>query len=260
MEKTTCAEPVRTIHHFACSGGTLISKAVAALPRTVLLSEIDPLSDILLPIAGDFTPTDMLRHLRRSRFPHAQEVIVETFVASVAALQGSLARRGHSLVLRDHPHSLFCLDRIDSESRPSLLEILQPHLSLRSVVTVRHPLDAFLSLNAQGWRHFTPFTLDEYSRRYLQFLDRHAGIPIVRYEDFVAAPEATLEQICQHLNLTFDPSALTRISEIHLSGDSGRKGDEIVARPRRDIPEDIAEQRGKISAYTDLCDRFHYQY
>ena len=37
-------EPVRLLHHFACSGGSLISKCVATMPNVQLLSEVDPLS------------------------------------------------------------------------------------------------------------------------------------------------------------------------------------------------------------------------
>ncbi|MEA5392276.1 hypothetical protein VB738_13520 [Cyanobium gracile UHCC 0139] len=33
---------VRTLHHVACSGGTLISRYLAALPDVVLLSELNP--------------------------------------------------------------------------------------------------------------------------------------------------------------------------------------------------------------------------
>ena len=34
----------RAIHHFACSGGTVISKCVAAMPHVALLSEVNPLN------------------------------------------------------------------------------------------------------------------------------------------------------------------------------------------------------------------------
>jgi hypothetical protein len=33
---------VRTLHHVACSGGTLISRCLAALPDVVVLSELNP--------------------------------------------------------------------------------------------------------------------------------------------------------------------------------------------------------------------------
>src|SRR5690606_26210779 len=37
-------EPVRIVHHFACTGGTLICKCIAAMPNTQLLSEVNPLN------------------------------------------------------------------------------------------------------------------------------------------------------------------------------------------------------------------------
>jgi len=63
---TAQPEPLRTAAHFACSGGTLISKCIAALPNVQLLSEVDPLSSYVAPGANGFTPTDLVALLRQS--------------------------------------------------------------------------------------------------------------------------------------------------------------------------------------------------
>ena len=39
-----CGPTLRTIHHFACTGGTVISKCLAALPQVMLISEINPIN------------------------------------------------------------------------------------------------------------------------------------------------------------------------------------------------------------------------
>jgi hypothetical protein len=39
---------IRVIHHLACSGGTLISKCISAMPNVYLLSEAHPFSDLHL--------------------------------------------------------------------------------------------------------------------------------------------------------------------------------------------------------------------
>lgn len=253
-------EPIRTLHHFACSGGTLIAKCIAALPGVVLLSEIDPLSEILLPANlrdPKFAPTDLFGALLLSRRPINPAVITAGFREATQTIVAGLAPRGQSLVIRDHAHSHFCT-QIDPKNRQSLHEILaEGRHPLLSLVTVRHPLDSFLSLHANGWLHFSPPTLATYCQRYVEFLDRHADLEIVKYEDFVAAPERVLAQICHFLALPFHASALELFSIIRLSGDSGRKGRQIAERPRREVPADIAAQRGG-QDYEQLCARLGY--
>ena len=46
-EKYEATKPViRIIHHLACSGGTLISKCISAMPNVYLLSEVHPFTDL----------------------------------------------------------------------------------------------------------------------------------------------------------------------------------------------------------------------
>lgn len=257
----TGPEPIRTLHHFACSGGTLMSKCVAALPGVVLLNEIDPLSEIHLPaklLDPKFAPTDLFGALLLSRRPINPAVITAGFRDATQAIVAGLAPRGQSLVIRDHAHSHFCT-QVDPGSRQSLHEILaEGRHPVLSLVTVRHPLDSFLSLHANGWLHFSPPTLATYSQRYVEFLDRHADLEIVKYEDFVEAPESTLAKVCQSLALPFHASALELFPIMRLSGDSGRKGRQIAERPRREVPTEIDAQRSGHD-YGSLCARLGYE-
>ncbi len=59
-------EPIRTIHHFACTGGTLISKCLACMPNTQLLSEVEPFSRMQEMSQSRFHPTDFIRLIRHS--------------------------------------------------------------------------------------------------------------------------------------------------------------------------------------------------
>lgn len=253
--------PLRSLHHFACSGGTLIAKCIAALPNSIVVSEIDPLSKMGVNVTGfapRFAPTDLILGLRHAAREVDEDILVEIFKSGINAAHAGLSKQGYNLVLRDHAHSHFCTNT-DAASRPSLHEILASELPLRSVVTVRHPLDSFLSLTANGWVNFEPATLDEYSRRYLAFLDRHAGVPVVLYEDFVRAPEEGLERLCSLLDLPFSPLALEFMPVIRMTGDSGRSGGEISMRRRREVPQELAEIRSDSGDYRALCARFGYE-
>lgn len=261
-------EPVRLVHHLACTGGTLISRCVAGLPNTVLLGEIDPLglapflqpgpeADALGRGKLPFRPTDVLVALRGALRPVPDALVCDAFVASIAAAQEALSRRGQTLVIRVHSHSQFCSDA-DPDARPTVAEMLAPHWPTRGVVTVRHPLDTFLSLQANNFVHFAPFTLDEFARRHHLFLDRHADLPILRYEDFVAAPERGLQEIARHLGLRYAASALDTFDVVRLSGDSGRTGGAIRARRRREVPDTVAGEIGQSAAFLSLCGRLGY--
>jgi len=250
--------PIRTIHHFACSGGTVMSRCIAAQPNAVLLSEIDPLSQIGMGNASRFIPTDLVFHARQARRELSQDSILRVFLAGLRSLRDELDAAGRVLILRDHPHSMFCMKE-DPESRPTLHEIIAKEVPVVSVVTTRHPLDSFLGLEAANWRHFDPFTLEEYARRMILFLDRHAGIPIVKYEDFTVDPAATIEKICGYLDMSFNPEAIELNGDFTLSGDSGRKGAVIEPRPRRPVPPEIEAQRNDSPTYRALCERLEYE-
>lgn len=249
---------VRSVHHFACTGGTLMSKCIGALPGSVLLSEIDPLSTLHLENGRKlFFPTDILADLHIGvRRPPPQD-LCDIFMAGILQMRDTLAERGQTLIVRDHAHSQFCTD-IDFTSRPTLHDILARRTPVRALVTLRHPLDSFLSLGSNKWQHFAPFTLEEYCLRYGAFLEAHNGIERVCYEAFVADPEAVLKQICDILDLSFDPLALDLIGLFRFSGDSGRTGGTIAPRARRTVPEDLASQAGSSPAYEALCGGLGY--
>ncbi|KPQ05528.1 MAG: hypothetical protein HLUCCA12_14745 [Rhodobacteraceae bacterium HLUCCA12] len=253
-------QPLRSIHHFACTGGTVMSKALFALPNTVVLSEIDPLSTIMVSSEGKvpFAPTDLIFGLRHSVRPVEDRVIIDSFLAGLEVAKTGLEKSGRHLVLRDHAHSQFCLQSVDPAARPTLLEMVSTRFDLRAVVTMRHPLDSFLSLTKNGWVHFSPSTLEAYAHRYLAFLDRHEGLPVILYEDFAVDPNAALRRMCGHLDLPFSPLAADLIGAIRLSGDSGRKEGPIGPRPRRNVPAEIEAQRHDSPSYIALCNRFAY--
>ena len=253
-------QPIRSIHHFACTGGTLMCKALFALPNAVVLSEIDPLSKMMLTESGKvpFAPTDLIYALRHSIRPVDENVLAESFLAALEAVKNRLERDGRYLILRDHAHSQFCWEDVDFDSRPTLHEMLADHFDTRSIVTIRHPLDSYLSLITNKWVHFTPATLEEYARRYLAFLDRHDGLPIVLYEDFTVNPDIVLRQMCDYLGLKYSTLATGLLSVVRMSGDSGRNEGPIGPRPRREVPEEIEAQRGNSPSYRALCARFDY--
>ena len=250
----------RSIHHFACTGGTLISRCVGAVANVTLLSEIDPLSELLFPQAGQkpkFNPSDLIYTARVVPRPLSASGAEAVFDAAMDALMAELSGRGRYLVLRDHAHSQFCTTT-DPSSRPTLRELLERRGPTMSVVTIRHPIDSFVSLKRQGWMHFEPATLDEYSARYHLFLEAHKGLPIVRYETFLETPDETLRKICAELHLPSQDGLTDLLEIVSLSGDSGRSSNVIAPRRRRPMPQPLLNEVSKSVAYVELCDRLGY--
>jgi hypothetical protein len=231
-------EPVRTIHHLSCTGGTLIAKCIAALPNTLLLNEVDPLSSMPFDNGKSrFTPTDMVALLRQGDTRPSQEAIIKMFVQQIAFLRKDNASIGRALVVRDHSHSQFLVDDIVSD-RPTVRAMLLETMPVRSIVTVRNPIDSYLSMQKHGWdKHFSPPTFEEYCRRHLIFLDKYKKIDIYRYEDFVAEPEKVMKKMCGALDLNYSEKFTRLFGAFQFSGDSGRSGDVIEARARREVEE-----------------------
>jgi hypothetical protein len=252
-------DAVRTVHHFASSGGTLICKCIAAMPNVQLLSEVDPLSTMQYhpEQRPRFAPTDMSALLRQSTRGIRQDLLVELFHHDLRLVHADATERGQRLVVRDHSHSQFCYGST-IPARPTLRELMPPELPLLSILTVRDPIASFISLTQNKWLQFTPSTLDEYCRRYLAFLDRHAGVPVFKYEDFVDRPAPVLQQICEALDLPFNDDFEDLFDVFKISGDSGRSGARIAPRgPRADETEFRAAARAS-AHYRALVDRLDY--
>lgn len=251
-------EPVRTVHHFACTGGTLICKCIAAMPNTQVLSEVDPLSTLgLNPQVHRFAPTDMIQLLRQSTKGADPKVLVELFLSNLEIIHTEAVKSGHRLVLRDHAHSHFCNGAAIAE-RPTFKVIVETRLPVLPVLTVRHPIDSFISLQSNGWLHFEPQTFDEYCRRYLAFLAAHTSVPIVKYEDFTERPQETMQHICGLLHLPFSEQFPELFGVFQMSGDSGRSSEEIGMRPRQPHDEDSHRQMTSSRNFRRLQDLLDY--
>ena len=244
-QSETTARTVRTLHHLACTGGTVISRCIAALPDVRLLSEVDPLSPMPNP-SDRFFPTDLIRMMRLGSRPVGQATEVRMFQAALAVLQADSEAHDLDLVLRDHAHGQFNTgNRLPD--RPTLREMVAEIAPVRSLVTVRHPFDSYLSLCENGWCNFEPATLDVYALRYHPFLDRYAGVTL-----------SWVGKAAGILKFAFDPSFLEAFPHVTLSGNSGRSSDVISPRTRKPFSEVLRAEAHASTAFVNLLDRLGY--
>lgn len=255
------AEPIRILHHWACSGGTILSRAIASQPGVLFLSEIHPLA--YLKIASPrhhFLPTDLLQQLSLPRNGADPALLEATFRGAISSLQQELAGSGRQLVIRNHSHTDFFVGEPLS-GPPLISRLLAPQWPLRQLLTVRHPLDSWLSLRKGEWLEQLPYSdLDSYCKRILIMLEACQMMPWIRYEEFCGRPQAVLSQICDLLMLNLDATALDkeRLLQMKISGDSGRRANIIKITPRRQVPEELAAEAAVGRAYQQVCDRLGY--
>ena len=248
---------LRTLHHFACSGGTLISRCLAAVPAVVLLSEVNPTNRH----QSGFNPSHPLALVPLRGEPLPPQVVEAEFHGQIDQVLALCAARQADLVIRDHSHSDFCRGRAVAPFQPARGWLAQRN-PLRSVVTLRHPLDSWLGLVAAGWHtQLEPATLLEYCARYQAFLDAYDDLDWIHYETFCRQPQPVFHQLCNQLCLPCDSTALERFAAIELSGNSGRSSDRIELRPRRSIPADVQAELTDPATATELgrlCLRMGY--
>ena len=250
-------EPVRLIHHLSCTGGTIISKCIAAMPNVVLLSEVNPASELPRTSIVRFAPTDMIRLAKQSGIPSFDDLRIKLFRAEIDEVIKHTRNLGSRLVLRVHSHSDYLVGDISSQPNYVKNSLDGRHSSV-SVMTVRHPIDSYLSLVQKKWIHFNPQTFDEYCRRYLAYLEHNQNDPLFKYEDFVYDPKRVIKSICKALSLPFNEDFIDLFELIKLTGDSGRTSNEISLRSRRKDDGSLLRSARNSSNYETLCEQLDY--
>tara|TARA_B100000965_G_C19599898_1_gene761991 strand:+ start:2390 stop:3337 length:948 start_codon:yes stop_codon:yes gene_type:complete len=249
---------IRVIHHLACSGGTLITKCIASLPNTFVLNEVHPNTGMFPPRGKPiFLPTDFISQLKYSKFPNTEILAIEIFKSAIDIILNDVNSCGGHLVIREHTHSEYCFGKEINNSR-LIKNSLSVDYDVRSLLTVRHPLDSYSSLVKNGWVHFMPDSFDEYCRRYLKFIEDYDKSKIIKYENFTSSPKSVMQEICNELMLPYTDAFDSTFSSIELSGDSGRTSGQIRIKAS-DRAEKVVEEAKSSNNYKLIIERLGYE-
>ena len=248
---------IRVIHHLACSGGTLISKCISAMPNVFLLSEAHPYTDLALgKDKPKYAPSDIISLSKYAGIPKQRELSGRIFKQSIDRVYEHVTELGGILVLRDHTHADFnTQERIPEKSE--IISLLEEDYKVKSILTIRDPIDSYASLVKNGWVHFEPNSFDEYCRRLLLLIERFKPEQILKYEDFVEQPTKVSKQICEALELTFDDAFEQTIALFRLTGDSGRASDVITKRERA-VESRLFEEARMSEKFKYICKQGWY--
>ena len=250
---------IRIIHQLACSGGTLISKCISALPNVFLLSEVHPFSTLQLG-AGEllFAPSDLTLLSIYANFPHIDEFAKQQFLSAIKLSDAHIRKFGGVLVLRDHSHSDFCIGE-SKGNECAVISVLKGDFEILSATILRDPIDCYLSLTNNNWKHFSPQSFNEYCQRVLDFLAAYKNTKVFLYEDFVARPKFFLKQLCNEIDLPFSEESIDIFDVFKVTGDSGRSGTTICQRERRNLNENLKSEIRQSKNYPLIAERFGYQ-
>lgn len=243
---------IYTLHHLPASGGTIMTRAIAAMQGCVVLSEVHPdrtFWTAFHPLVQITRGYNLLSEAEIRRLD-------DLFMKDIEFIHRAASERGLNLVIRDHTFVDF-MARNRLYSR--LVEVLQRHYTVVPLVTTRDPVDVWISCALNKW--LGSLTPDTFCFRYRKMLECFAGTPRLRYEDFVADPPAVLQKTCRLFNLAFDPDFPEKMKHIkHITGDSGRRSMTIGPRPRRwgNLAPDAATAFLASEHYRLLCQETGY--
>jgi hypothetical protein len=248
---------IRIIHHPACSGGSLISKCISAMPNAYLLSEVHPLSDMHISgINGFYAPSDLTTLSRFAGIPDLNGLSGDLFTQNVEVIYQHLKLRGAELVLREHSH--FDFFKGGKVTTPAVSNLLKNKFELLQVVTLRNPIDCYLSLLNNNWLTFQPQTFDEYCRRYLKFIQIYSHVEILKYEDFLDNPLIFMTNMCSLLDIRFSDLFIDLLEIFKVTGDSGRSSNAIAKRDRRELPSDFIDEVKSSSYFKSIQAEIDY--
>ncbi len=251
---------IRTVHHLSCSGGTIVSKCLSCMQDVMLLSELHP--DQFRD--SKFNPFDPLQQfMDRTGLRENVQFRRQVFLDMISTTEQAIRDRKQIAIIRDHTHSDYLIqpDANSITSKTSLIDVLRERYEVLSVLTVRNPVDSYISLCDNGWNRSVK-SFEDYCSRVLLMWDVYAEkkIAIYKYEDFCRTPDLILEAMCKDLQLEFLSTYKTNFSKIKLSGDSGRaqKSQTIEVLPPREYPQKLIEEARESASYQEIQARYGY--
>jgi hypothetical protein len=133
----------------------------------------------------------------------------------------------------------------------------------RSILSIRHPLDSFLSSRKKGWHRRLSKTgsLDQYCKSLLKFQNYFSRFSTkVRYEDLCHNYKEFLHGLAASLRITPYTASEEEIQMVNITGKSGRQTRDISPRPRNlsEVDTDLHAQAKQSSHYKEACKLYGY--
>lgn len=227
--------------NYARSGGTILSKCLASLENTVLISEVNPKANALYSIQ------------EQSLKWYNIKLKQNNYIKAVLELYEICNKKNKKLIIRDWTFIDFtpCHQNNFSPSyKLSHLEMLKKETEVIPFCFIRDAIDIWIS----RWMppHFFP-----HYKKYVEAA-LNANLPLYKFEDFCEEPESLLKAICNQTSLDYSENYKNYIHYNNITGDNtaplisrGQEQKLIYPLKRKNIP--TAEIK-KVNGNTDMIE------
>lgn len=254
----TDRKTVRMIHGLARSGGTIISRCIAALPDVVLYSEIHADGPIQIGRpSGQIAHSGSILWQTETWYP-----AIHRHLGDIDTLDNRLRNDADVLkrvieasyaenrlpVIRDWSFGDFIGWPVEAEpgNRLSVHEALAADHDISALVILRHPLACFMSYlqsNPANMAYLSLPGIEKFMAGYRRFLEATANKPRLRYEDFLADPNTAIRKAAEALQLTFIEGFADNWSDrARITGDATASRSQAIGMTRQiEIPASIVD-------------------
>jgi len=270
-----------TIHHVACSGGSIISQAIAASTNSVLISEINPYGKITRKAKKlPFNPTNIIVKLVGNSQELSRKDKLEYFTSQLYIAKSHVNSISKNLLIRDHSHSTFNFHnkdwimngkKIDSRFLESLKVFYEKYQVSdfklnRPIISIRHPLDSYISAYNKDWLGAycgENKKLDRYCESLINFqkkmVENEKGL-VIRYEDFCIDLKRCFNDLFSNIDFDWKLPSIEDINRIKVTGKSGRKSYNIGIRKRKHeyINKKLIDEINNSEFYSEYCKLNNY--
>ena len=233
-----------TLHHPAGSGGTLVTRIFGCSDEFAILNEKHPLQVYFNP--KHLCPTILIEEIfsRQGKLLHANNspekinsFLATKFFNELNQCVGLAASMQCYVLFRDWSHVDFFKKKNGNVGLVrEHLKAAEDKLNINSFVTIRHPIDVFLSGLRNGFFQELDNNFSEFCARYTAFYNYYnqPNYHQFKYEDIVENPQGFVDSIINITGARFPENWESNLDRHALSGDSGRSSNKIAPRPRRE--------------------------
>ncbi|MCI5144163.1 MAG: hypothetical protein D3923_01240 [Candidatus Electrothrix sp. AR3] len=195
------------------------------------------------------------------------EQFTEIFFKRIIECNKLALQHKRPLLIREHSHSyFFSPHKKDSTVEDNISWINSTYQKIQGetlpcLLSIRDPIDSWLSLRHNFPQESTK-DFDTYCKNYLLFLDmaeKTKNIYVFKYEEIVREPKKTLIVLGDKIGIKLqDNIDISKSYSVVSSGNSGRQGTQLIARPRRPFTEHLVKSAEHSRHYNELCRKLGY--
>jgi hypothetical protein len=221
---------IRIVHQLGRTGSTLLNRCLGSMDGINVLSQVHPRQGAKKCLKQAWRWFSLIGWLDA---PRIMLLLAQShdkaFAKTVLWLSKRARSRGTYLIVRDWTH----IDFIgvpyvqDPPQRLVTAELLGRHATLRQAFMTRHPIDQFLSSRKRG--RMAQMPLEPFLKGCAHFAEVARAHGFVRYEDLIANPDKTVQEICARLDVPFTPDFRQRWSR-YTTVDGDNTGTRNISR------------------------------